>query len=458
MRLVPTLAGAAALVVAAAALAAADESPRLTLEQLTARALLGPRAQMAASDSDAARTRGSEVTAALLPRIAASAFVGPSPRIRCLDPGCDTTDPDGLAWGWDGAWTGFSLDVVQPIYAYGKAGPARKASRAGVAAGRALEDEVAGDAAVDAARAYWGLKLARELRYMLEDGIDQLGAARERLVERVAEASGEVTIQDQQRLDTILAEARIQLEDAQQGEEIALAAVRALAGDDRADIDDAPIDAVGYELGAEADYLARARTRRPQVIAATEGARAAHALADLEASDYWPMLSLVGALSYASAQGVDDPPEVIHDDPYHQARASLVLKLSWKLEPWTTRTKVARARAVARKASAQADLARVGASLDQRTAYAEASRARRRVEAATAGEQSARAWVASLVQADAIGTAEAKDLAEAYLGWFQMRARLATAIQQWNVATVRLERASGSFHPLDRLRTGPDAR
>ena len=60
------------------------------------------------------------------------------------------------------------------------------------------------------------------------------------------------------------------------------------------------------------------------------------------------------------------------------------------------------------------------------------------MDAATAGEYCERAWVGSLVQADAIVTAEPKDLAEAYLGWFCMRERLAYAIQQWNVETVKL--------------------
>ena len=62
------------------------------------------------------------------------------------------------------------------------------------------------EANLEAARAYWGLKLAREMRYMLEDGLDQLGNARARLAERIAEGDAEVTIQDQQRIDTILAE------------------------------------------------------------------------------------------------------------------------------------------------------------------------------------------------------------------------------------------------------------
>ena len=48
---------------------------------------------------------------------------------------------------------------------------------------------------------------------------------------------------------------------------------------------------------------------------------------------------------------------------------------------------------------------------------------------------------------DAIGTSDTKDLADAYLAWFQMRARLMNAIFQWNVAAIRLDRATGEFHP-----------
>ena len=39
----------------------------------------------------------------------------------------------------------------------------------------------------------------------------------------------------------------------------------------------------------------------------------------------------------------------------------------------------------------------------------------------------------------------AKDLADAYIAWFQMRARWAQAVFQWNVAVVRLGRASGEY-------------
>ena len=46
---------------------------------------------------------------------------------------------------------------------------------------------------------------------------------------------------------------------------------------------------------------------------------------------------------------------------------------------------------------------------------------------------------------EVLPTAEAKDLADAYIAWFQMRARWAQAVFQWNVAVVRLGRAGGEF-------------
>ena len=91
------------------------------------------------------------------------------------------------------------------------------------------------------------------------------------------------------------------------------------------------------------------------------------------------------------------------------------------------------------------DLAVTGATLDVRTVHAEAAGARARLDAATAGERAAKAWLAAVLQADAVGTAEARDLADAYIAWFQMRARQVAAIFQWNVAVMRVRRGAGEF-------------
>jgi outer membrane protein TolC len=128
----------------------------------------------------------------------------------------------------------------------------------------------------------------------------------------------------------------------------------------------------------------------------------------------------------------------------------LVLALQWQFEPWNVKARVERARAEANKARAQSELADLGAAYDAATVLSEATAAKTKVEASIEGEKAARAWLASVLQNEAVGTAEAKDLADAYIAWFQMKARWAQSVFQWNVAVVRLGRATGEF------RAGPN--
>jgi outer membrane protein TolC len=186
--------------------------------------------------------------------------------------------------------------------------------------------------------------------------------------------------------------------------------------------------------------------RRPQAVAARTGARAADELAGMAVSQYLPDLAVVASGVFASAQGADDPPSAFANDPYNRSGAGAVIALAWTIEPWTTAAKVAHARADAHKARAQSELAALGARYDADNALTEATASHDKVEAATEGEKAARTWLASVLQAEAIGTAESKDLADAYIAWFQMRARWAQAVFQWNVAVVRLDRAAGEFH------------
>ncbi|MCA9677808.1 MAG: TolC family protein [Kofleriaceae bacterium] len=440
---------AATLVVAAsllsAAPAAADEVRRLDLAALQAASRQGPRARMAHRDTQAASARVDEADAARLPRITATGYVAPSPEIHCNDPDCTTTDPEDFAIRISGVLGGGSLSLTQPLYTFGKLTAVREAARAAVAAQVALEDELAGDLAAEAARAYWGLKLARELTYMLEDGIDEIDKAKVRLDERIAEGKGEATVQDRQRVETLIAEARVQLADARTAEATALAGVRAIVGDDAVDIDEDPLAAVEVDLGTEDTYVARARDHRPQVRAARAGADAAAGLTTLERGAYWPDLALIGSVGIVRAQGVDDAPSAVYAEPYNNTTGAIAVVLRWNLEPWTTKARVARAQASQRKAEELVELAGTGAALDAHTAWAEAHNAQDRLHAAEDGLAAAKAWRASVLQADALGLTETKDLADAFLAYFQMRARVVTAIFQWNVATVRLDRATGEF-------------
>lgn len=423
--------------------AAAAAPPKLTLDQVIAKALASPRAAIAGSDADAAAAQVAEADAARLPRARGTAFATISPEIRCVDVGCTITEPQNFAFDFHGLFGSAQLDITQPLYTFGKISHARSAARAGVDARRALADEAAGDLAVDAARAYWGVKTARELGAMLDDGIDEIDKALKDLEQRGGGGKGkpEVSIQDRQRVAVLLAEARVQRAEASQAELEALAGLRALTGIADADIDDDALAPAGRPLPARA-----AAEHRPQTVAARTGAIAADELAKMATSQYYPDLALVASGVIASAQGVHDPPGAFANDPYNRFGIGVVLGLQWTIEPWTTAARVERARAEARKAHAQSDLAEIGARYDADNALVDATAAHDKVAAAAQGEQAARTWLASVLQAQAIGTAESRDLADAYIAWFQMRARWAQAVFQWNVAVVRLDRAAGEFH------------
>jgi outer membrane protein len=416
----------------------ANAAPKLTLEQVIEKTLAGPRVTMANHEADAAAARISEADAARYPRATATLFGTISPKIECLDPECTMTSPQNFAFAFEGLFGSAQLDITQPLYTFGKITHARGAARAGHEAQRALADEAAGDQVVDAARAYWGVKLARELGYMLDDGIEEIEQAIERMEGRTG--ADAPTVQDRQRVAVLLAQARVQRADAAAAERQALAGLRALTQIRDADVDDEPLAAVERALPATV-----AGTSRPQLRAARAGAVAADELAEMAEAYYFPDLALVATAALARAQGVDDPPSAFANDPFNRTGAGAVLALQWTIEPWTVKARVARARAEARRAKAQRDLAAMGADYDAQTALAEATGARAKLDATEAGEKAGRSWVVSVLQSDAIGTAESRDLADAYLGWFGVRAAWAQSVFQWNVAVVRLGRALGEY-------------
>lgn len=423
-----------------ARLAAAET--KLTLDQVIAKAVANPRVQMVEQDREAAAARVDEADAARYPRLKATAFATISPEIRCDDPNCLATSPQNFAFRFSGLFGGAQLDLTQPLYTFGKIDHARHAARAGLEAQAALADEAAGDAASDAAKAYWNLKLTRELGGMLDDGIEQIEGAKKHFDENKG-----ITISDRQRVAVLLATAKAQRADAAQGEAQALAGLRAVTGVADADVDDKELVQVDHPLPASKDL---AVDRRPQRVAAKSGATAADELAAMEHANYFPDFALVGSALIARAQGVDDPPSVFANDPYNREGAGLVLALQWTLEPWNVKARADRAKADAHKMHAQAELAELGARYDAETTLAEATAARDKVLATAEGEKAARAWLASVLQNEAIGTAESRDLVDAYVAWFQLRAQWAAAVVGFNVAVVRLGRATGEFRAKPR--------
>ncbi len=455
-----------------------SNSERLTLRQLIARSLASARARMAKSATDAARAQAAEARGARLPSLSVQSFLAPSPDIDCTDANCTRTRPDDISLDLAGVYGGAQIAVVQPLYSFGKLDAIGRAARAATVASEHLEDALAGDLALEAARAYYGLKLARELIWMLDDGLAQIDRASANIEAELSAGSAGVTVQDRLRIGTLRAEIEARMSEAREAEAIALAGIRALVGqpDDTAaslgtspnapasasasasrnaspkaapnaliDIDDAPLTAVPFDLADPAEYLDQAKRQRPEVRAAQAGVTAARAQAEFEQAHWWPDVVALGAFEIARAQGVDNPPSAFANDPFNTTSAAVAVALRWQLNPWRQRPRVERAQAQARRAEALGQLAGDLAAFEVGRAYAQARAARDRLEAAERGLTSARGWVASVMQAEAIGAIESKDFADALVAFFTIRARQAQSAYDWNLAIFSLRRALGEF-------------
>ncbi|MCG8421899.1 MAG: TolC family protein [Proteobacteria bacterium] len=418
---------------------------RVDLPALIRLAINGPRARMARHQTRAADARIDEVTGAAYPKLTMTVHASPSPDIACANTDCTRTDPaDGLT-GFGGIAAGAKITALQPLLGFGRTGPITRAVRAAARASAFLEDAVAGDLAVDAARAYYGLKLARELAWMLDGGLADIDKALETIQHLIDEGSGEATLQDRLRVATLRAEVEARLTEAKEAEAITLAGVRALAGHASLDIDDQPIAPDELTLQPVEVYLSRTRSARPELKAARAGAEAARAKYKFEAAQFRPILFLVAEYELNRASGIDDPPTLFAADRYNYHSFQAGLMLRWHIDWFAQRARVTGARAQADQADALVQLAHTGAQFEVRRAHAQASLARARMEAAKKGEKSARSWVASVLQASALGTVESKELADALVAYFTLRSRYVTSVFEWNLATVRLRRAVGGF-------------
>lgn len=421
------------------------EPRRLSLEEVIRAARQNPLARAALAQQAAAEARAAEAHGARFPQIKLTSFIAPSPKIDCDDPACTTTSPTEIRPHIQGVFGGGRLEVLQPLYTFGKLDAAADAGENAARALGFLARGVQSDLAVEATRAYYGVALARELGRMLQDGAEQIAKGRKTLVERLERGSPDVTVQDRLRLDAFATEIGLRASEAREKEATALAGLRALSGQPDADVAEASLVPLERTLGELDAHIERARGQSPELQAAAHGVTALTRRSDLERANWLPDFGIFGAVTLTRAQGVDDPPSAFADDPFNATTAEVAAVLRWTIEPAMQAARVQRAEAERERGQAQLEAARAGVEFAVRDAHNRAREARARLELAQSGERSARGWVTSVLQADAIGTASARDLADAYLAYFTLHGRSLQSIFDWNVAVTTLERATGEL-------------
>jgi len=429
----------------ACAAPALAQTKRLDLPALVALARSSPRVAEKRAAARVAAAKREETGRLWIPQLEVTALGGPSPDVECLPSpaDCARTEPQNVTLGFDGVFFRVDARATAPLFTFGKLSAGKRAAAAGADAAADLAQASQADAVLEVTRAYWGLKAAREVLFMLDDGREQATKELARIEDALDKGSPDVSEQDRHRLRAVIAEIDARAAETRRLESTALAGVRLYAADDAADVDAEPLAALAGELPPLADARAGARDRRAEVKAARAGELAARALADLEARRWWPDLVLVGQATLARATGADDPENAFANDPLNVTSFSAGLAVRWTLDPGVRPSKVKGARADEERAHQVAVFAERGVAFEAERTWGEAKDAKDRLAAATQGEKATRAWLVATLQAAEAGLVEPKELADVLVAHFTMRGRVIQATYDWNVALAALARATG---------------
>ncbi|HJZ88178.1 MAG TPA: TolC family protein [Polyangia bacterium] len=428
--------------------ARAQDRPVYTLERLIAEGQRTHGTVVGAQHGvESARQLLTEAQRAWWPNFSVEGLVAPSVDVHCATPQCLEGDirnptqvyPTGVLSRWE-------LRMGFPIYTFGKFSNATKAAEQGLYSSESRLEAARQEIAINVKRAYYGVKVARELLDMIKEGRDKLEDAIKEVEEDLekGKSSGSETDRLRLRVAETLVDARTL--EARKAETLALAGLRALAPSvpQRFDIDPEPIEPVTLPERPPAFYIEAARRHRPEAQMVRFGRDAARANLEINKSNFYPDIVLGASLfGLWKTTDDDDPlsPYMLH--PFASYGYGGGLFVRWGLDLHLKIPRYLRAREDYEGALAFGQAADDGMALEVTTAYESVTESRSRLALFERGEKTAHSWLTAIAQNYAIGTAEAREFNDALLAYFEAKSRYIQAIFDFNMSVAWLHRVVG---------------
>ncbi|GMR12941.1 MAG: TolC family protein [Gemmatimonadota bacterium] len=286
--------------------------------------------------------------------------------------------PDTMTGLSDLTWfTQVDLNIVQPLYTFGKIGSQMDAARFQVEASQAELSKTQAELVLQARRIYWGVVLGNELARVVTSVNDRVVEAEERLQERFDE--GSATQNDMFKFRIFQYEVASQSREVEAGRAKARAGLRAVLRIPKNvpfRVEAEALEPVDVTLDSLATYVAAALTARPEVKQLQAGINARRSLVRAAEKASWPTLFVAGQIKFNAAPGRFDPRNPFVRNPTNFFRPGIVLGLDWDLNFFQNSDKTALQRYETAKLEAQVYPLELMIEQQVREAYVDAVRAR----------------------------------------------------------------------------------
>ena len=350
-------------------------------------------------------------------------------------------------WGTVGFFGKAVLEMVQPLWTFGKIGSLQRAANAGIDVGKAAVEVARWELRVRASEAWMGRLLSRELDAILADGKVWIDKAEKRMDRLKAADSDEYDQMEHLRLKTRAAEFyQLQADNLllqMQAREGLRLLLRRPAGEEVA-LADTTLTPYEFEVQSADDYVAIMRQNDPGVRLARENARAQHALADAKAAEAWPDIVFVGQVNFSEGTQIENQGSYFANDPYHDHSVGGVLGLRWKLDVPQRIFQTDEARARAARADAEADVQADLQEFKVRQLAQELANKRELIRIFAESQKAAQGWLTATWDTYDAGFGSFRDVMDALVQFYQKKFSYLRMVFEHNTTTWKLSQAIGS--------------
>lgn len=390
------------------------------------------------------QARLAQVEALFYPRIAGMGFLAPMYTVNGNIYSHQTEWKSLSDWG---PYAHLNATLSQPIYTFGRADAAKNAASERAEVEKARLRETQNVVAWEVRKLYYTHLYAKSLLPTLDQAQGYVEAALTRAQELYDTGEGEVAQSDLSRLRFSLAQVRRFLVMAQNGQAIALVALKhtmGMAATANLELADDRLPAIPEDPPRDlANYIAEAAANRPEWQQLAHGKAAARSLSVAEIKANLPVLAIAGQFEADWAPTRDNASNPYWNDPYNRVAGGLALALVFDLNPWAAQAKADTADATYEQLDALERFASTGIPLQVQNAYMGLTQAKQIFDYAGEAIQATRKWVTFSANAYDTGTGEPRDLLEGLAALVESRRMMYDALRDYYLARAELLYTTG---------------
>lgn len=449
---ISTLAGLASLLALAVWSPKSASAQPLSRGTVIARAMTqNPQVAAARAAEAEARARQGQAEAARWPAVSVVLGAGPSLTAE-RRPGT----VDSVKSTYDVTWSDLSvsfggrLDVIQPLYTFGKIGQRHEAAGHELNARRAQTEMTQVELAVTSAQLYEGYLYARDAERFFDETEHWLERTLEATRAEI-EAGADTSEKDVLRLEAAIGAIRLGLHQAQANRRQAAAGLGAYLNwppNAPFEVSEPTLEMLPTPPDSAESLVSMALQQRPELRALNEGAAAYKALAAAEQAGHLPDFFVMAFAFGGITPGRDFVTSRYVQDQLNGFYPGMLVGARWQIQGGMASRRADENRALAEQLAHARRWALAALPAQVTKAFEDVQRAHKDEQTAASAMSTTKRWLVTASADRSVGLGDSREVTDAAQAYVQLRMAHFDAKYRHNVALAELARATGTLgHP-----------